>query len=100
MLTQQPAVYILASQRNGTLYIGVTNELTARVGQHKDGCGSSFTTKYGVDQLVYFEFHPDMTTAIVREKQMKEWRRAWKLELIEEHNPQWRDLWFQLIEFG
>jgi putative endonuclease len=88
----QPAVYILASQRNGTLYIGVTSNLPARIHQHREGVGDGFTRKYGVKQLVWFEQHPTMESAITREKRIKKWNRAWKLELIEATNPDWRDL--------
>ena len=90
---KQPAVYILASQRNGTLYIGVTSDLVKRIWEHKNDVVEGFTRKYRVHTLVYFEMHADMTAAITREKQLKKWNRAWKLELIEKDNPQWRDLW-------
>ena len=89
---RQPAVYILASGRNGTLYIGVTSDLCSRIAQHRDGGIAGFTRKYGVKILVWFEHHGTMPDAILREKQLKEWRRAWKLELIERLNPGWRDL--------
>ncbi len=92
-----PCVYILASQRNGTLYAGVTSNLAYRLWQHRSGAGSEFVRKYGVHELIYVEFHESMAAAIVREKQIKRWRRAWKLELIERHNPQWRDLSEELI---
>jgi putative endonuclease len=91
-------VYILASQRNGTLYIGVTNDLLLRVAQHKEGKIRGFTQKYKVNQLVYFEDINDIITAIEREKQLKRWKRAWKLKLIEEKNPKWKDLYTELIE--
>lgn len=87
-----PCVYILASGRNGTLYIGVTSDLPARIQQHKADLVPGFTRKYGVHTLVWYEAHPDMTSAIAREKAMKEWKRAWKLELIEKSNPDWHDL--------
>jgi putative endonuclease len=85
-------VYILASRRNGTLYIGVTSDLARRVWQHRSNVVEGFTADYGVRTLVFAEFHETMEDAIVREKRIKRWLRAWKLELIEQHNPQWRDL--------
>jgi putative endonuclease len=85
-------VYILASQRNGTLYIGVTNDLSRRITQHKSGAVPGFTRQYGVDKLVYFEEHASILEAREREHRMKRWQRAWKLELIEKLNPDWRDL--------
>jgi putative endonuclease len=87
-----PTVYLLASKPYGTLYIGVTSNLCSRVSLHKQKHYSGFTAKYGVDKLVWFEFHPSMADAISREKQMKEWRRAWKIKLIEDMNPRWLDL--------
>ncbi len=86
-------VYILASERNGTLYVGVTSDLAARVWQHKQKMVAGFTKKYAVDRLVYYEVHDDVTKAIRREKQIKEWKRLWKLRLIEENNPEWNDLY-------
>ena len=86
-------VYILASERNGTLYTGVTGDLAQRMEQHRDGEGSKFTTKYGVTRLVHIEAFADVSAAIAREKAVKKWRRAWKLELIERGNPQWLDLY-------
>ncbi len=83
----------MASKKNGTLYIGVTSDLVQRVGQHKEGAADGFTKKYGVKTLVYFEPHGNAESAITREKQMKEWKRQWKLELIEKHNPGWEDLY-------
>ena len=94
---KQPAVYILASQRNGTLYIGVTSNLVQRVWQHKNEVVESFTRKYGVHTLVYYELHGDMQQAIIREKQLKKWNRAWKLRLIEEKNPNWDDLYESIL---
>jgi putative endonuclease len=85
-------VYVLASRRNGTLYIGVTNDLARRVHEHRIGAVPGFTKKYGVKQLVYFEAHDSIEAAIMREKQMKVWKRKWKLEAIEKLNPDWRDL--------
>jgi putative endonuclease len=87
-----PTIYLLASQRNGTLYAGVTSNLTARVHQHRQGLVRGFTRKYGIKLLVWFEQHPTMESAITREKRIKKWNRAWKLELIEAANPDWRDL--------
>jgi putative endonuclease len=89
---KQFCVYILASKRNGTLYIGVTSELAARVWQHKSRAVEGFTAKYGVNRLVYYEAHGSAEAAIVREKQLKKWRRSWKIELFESLNPEWRDL--------
>jgi putative endonuclease len=85
-------VYILASQRNGTLYIGVTSDLLDRMEQHREGAGSSFVKKYCVHKLVYFEEYPLYADAIRRETSLKRWKRAWKLALIEKHNPLWTDL--------
>ena len=87
-----PVVYILASQRNGTLYVGVTSNLMARIFQHREGVVAGFTRRYGVKLLVWLEAHSTMDSAILREKQMKKWNRAWKLQLIEKDNPAWRDL--------
>ena len=85
-------VYILASKRNGTLYIGITSNLQKRVFEHKTKQTKGFTEKYGVDRLVYFEQTTDVRSALVREKQLKKWNRLWKLRLIEENNSQWLDL--------
>ena len=93
---KHPTVYILASQRNGTLYVGVTSDLVARVDAHRRGVIEGFTKKYGVTRLVYYEHHETMAEAIAREKQMKKWRRQWKLRLIEEKNPDWRDLYAEI----
>jgi putative endonuclease len=89
-------VYILASQRNGTLYIGVTNDLMKRVYEHRNNLIDGFTKKYNVHSLVYYEQYNDIESAIVREKRLKKWNREWKLELIEKENPQWRDLYEDL----
>ncbi|MDX1444300.1 MAG: GIY-YIG nuclease family protein [Gammaproteobacteria bacterium] len=94
---KEPAVYILASHRNGTLYVGVTADIRARIQQHRDGAGSSFTARYDVKTLVHFEFFADMPTAIRREKQLKKWNRRWKIRLIESRNPDWRDLWKEIV---
>ena len=93
---KQPAVYLLASKRNGTLYAGVTSNLIQRVWQHKQHLVEGFTKKYDVTQLVWYELHPTMETAIQREKQIKRWKRAWKLKLIEDSNPDWMDLYEEL----
>jgi putative endonuclease len=85
-------VYILASRRNGTLYTGVTSNLIARVARHREGEGGAFTRKYGVTRLVFAEHHNRIEDAIAREKAIKKWRRAWKLQLIEAANPEWEDL--------
>jgi putative endonuclease len=85
-------VYILASRRNGTLYVGVTNDLARRVFEHKSKLVPGFTREYGVDKLVYFEEHESILQAPDRERALKRWKRAWKLELIEKLNPEWRDL--------
>ena len=94
---KQPAVYIMASQRNGTLYIGVTADLLRRIWQHREGVLEGFTRRYGVKLLVWYEQHGSMSDAIAREKAIKKWNRAWKLRLIEERNPQWRDLWSEIF---
>ena len=96
-MVRQPCVYILASKRNGTLYVGVTSELLKRVWEHKNDVVEGFTRRYGVHALVWLELHESMESAIAREKAIKEWQRAWKLELIEKANPEWRDLYFDLI---
>ncbi|MFC1595754.1 GIY-YIG nuclease family protein [Candidatus Margulisiibacteriota bacterium] len=90
-------VYIMASKRNGTLYIGVTSDLIKRIYEHKSGIADGFTKKYNVYNLVYFEEHNDIRDAINREKQMKKWNRNWKIELIEELNPEWRDLYVEVV---
>ena len=100
---KDPCVYILASDPNGTLYIGVTSDLHGRMSEHAQGLFEGFTKKYGIRSLVYYEMHDSMLAAIAREKLLKKWKRAWKYRLIEQMNPQWRDL-FDLatgeIEFG
>ena len=94
---KQPVVYILASQRNGTLYVGATSDVVQRVWQHKNSLTGGFSQAYSVHMLVYFEQHADMLAAITREKQIKKWRRAWKVALIEQTNPGWRDLWADVL---
>ena len=95
-MEKQPCTYILASRKNGTLYVGVTSDLMGRVWQHKNDLVEGFTRKYGVHCLVWFEMHADMLAAITREKQIKKWNRAWKIEMIERLNPEWCDLWQDL----
>jgi len=87
-----PAVYIMASKRNGTIYVGVTSNLLQRVAQHREGLFDGFTDRYGTKTLVWFEQHAEIEHAILREKRIKKWERAWKLKLIEATNPDWRDL--------
>jgi len=89
-------VYLMASRRNGTLYVGVTNHLGRRVCEHKNGHGSIFAAEHGVNGLVWYESYRDINEAIRREKQIKKWQRRWKLELIEAMNPDWRDLYGEL----
>jgi putative endonuclease len=96
-MTRQPAVYILSNKKNGTLYIGVTSNLQKRVWEHKNNMVEGFTKRYGIHRLVYYELNGNMMSAIQREKQMKKWNRAWKLELIEMKNPHWSDLWEGII---
>ncbi|MEK6699067.1 MAG: GIY-YIG nuclease family protein [Nitrospirota bacterium] len=90
-------VYILCSNRNGTLYAGVTSDLLKRVYEHKNDLVAGFTKKYGVHRLAWYEVHAAADTAITREKQIKKWNRQWKLELIEQNNPDWKDLYDDLI---
>ena len=90
-------VYILASQRNGTLYIGITSYLSRRIWEHKKKLVKGFTEKYDIDKLVYFEEHNDVHIAIQREKRLKEWKRKWKLDLIEKDNPDWKDLHSDIV---
>jgi putative endonuclease len=92
-IEKQFCVYIVASGLNGTLYIGVTSNLAKRVWEHKEKMTRGFTAKYSCDQLVYFELFDNAEAAITREKQLKEWRRSWKIEMIEKSNPAWRDLY-------
>jgi putative endonuclease len=89
-------VYLLASERNGTLYLGVTRDLARRVYQHKTKVTPSFTSRYNVGRLTWFECYDDPAMAITREKEIKKWKRAWKIRLIEEANPQWRDLYEEI----
>ena len=91
-MNREPCIYILASDRNGTIYIGVTSDLVKRLYQHRSGEVPGFTSRYGITKLVRFELFGDMLSAIAREKQLKNWRREWKLNLIERDNPDWDDL--------
>ena len=93
-----PCVYILASKRNGTLYTGVTSNLVQRVWQHKNDFVQGFTKQYGVHQLVWYELHPTMESAITREKAIKEWQRSWKVDLIEAKNPHWLELYEEIAQ--
>lgn len=96
-MNKQPAVYILASKRNGTLYIGVTSDLAKRIWEHRNGMVAGFTKRYSVHHLVWYELHERMGSAIQREKRLKDWKRAWKLELIERTNPDWQDLYQTIV---
>ena len=96
-MSKQPAVYILSSKRNGTLYVGVTSDLVKRVWEHRNGLVEGFTKRYGVNQLVWYELHASMDSAIKREKRLKDWKRKWKLKLIESRNPNWQDLYPMII---
>ncbi|MBT5265954.1 MAG: GIY-YIG nuclease family protein [Rhodospirillaceae bacterium] len=93
----QPCIYIMASTRNGTIYIGVTSDLPKRVYEHRQGLIEGFTSRYGVQQLVFYEIHETMLDAIQREKRLKKWNREWKIRLIERFNPNWRDLYGDLL---
>ena len=93
MRDRAPAVYILASKRNGTLYVGCTSNLPKRIWEHRNRVVPGFTTRYSVHRLVYVEAHDDMLNAVTREKRLKRWPRAWKIALIEQQNPEWCDLW-------
>ena len=96
-VSKQPAVYILASKRNGTLDIGVTSNLIKRIWEHKNNLVKGFTERYDVHHLVWYELHDNMESAILREKMLKEWKRKWKMELIESSNPNWNDLYDAII---
>jgi putative endonuclease len=96
-VNKQPAVYILASKRNGTLYIGVTSDLVRRIWEHRNNMVEGFTKRYGVHHLVWYELHDSMESAIEREKRLKEWKRVLKLELIESTNPDWQDLYHTIV---
>jgi putative endonuclease len=97
MTPRQPALYIMVSGERGTLYVGVTGNLKLRAWEYRDGVVEGFTRRYGVNRLVWFEFQSDFPSAIAREKQLKKWNRAWKLELIDNSNPGWRDRLDELL---
>ncbi|WP_082576268.1 MULTISPECIES: GIY-YIG nuclease family protein [unclassified Lysobacter] len=92
-MSKSPAVYVLASSRKGTLYVGVTSDLVSRIWQHREHITDGFSKRYDVTRLVWYELTESMESAIQREKQIKKWNREWKIRLIEERNPTWRDLW-------
>jgi putative endonuclease len=92
------AVYIMASRRNGTLYTGITSNLPKRVWEHREGMADGFTKLHGVKTLVWYEVYEEPITAITREKRIKKWNRGWKLKLIEEKNPEWRDLFKEICQ--
>jgi putative endonuclease len=94
---KQPAVYLLATGKRGTLYIGVTSNLIARTWQHREHLVDGFTKRYNVTMLAWYELHGTMESAILREKQLKKWNREWKLRLVQESNPEWRDLWEDIV---
>jgi putative endonuclease len=96
-MSQQPAVYLLSSKRNGTLYVGVTSNLVKRVWEHRNNLVEGFTKRYGVHLLVWYELHASMDSAIKREKRLKDWKRKWKVHLIESTNPDWEDLYPMII---
>jgi len=96
-MTRQPAVYVLTNKRNGALYTGVTSDLVRRIWEHRHHLVEGFTSQYNVHKLIYFELHDDITQAIIREKQIKKWRRAWKLRMIEAMNPDWKDLYDSIL---
>lgn len=97
VMSKQLYIYILASRKNGTLYIGVTSDLVRRIYEHKSNLVEGFTNKYNVHNLVYFEVAESADVAITREKQLKAWKRAWKIRLIEKNNPEWRDLYTEIV---
>jgi len=94
---KQFCVYMLCSKQNGTLYIGVTSDLIRRVYEHRNDLADGFTKKYSVHRLVWYEVHGSAETAILREKQIKKWNRLWKLDLIQQENPDWKDLYDELV---
>jgi putative endonuclease len=96
-VSKQPAVYIMASKKNGTLYAGVTSNLVKRIWEHKNNMVEGFTKRYGVHQLVWYELHASMESALAREKRLKDWKRAWKFELIEKNNPDCQDLYSTIV---
>ena len=96
-MRREPCVYILASRRNGTVYVGVTSDLPKRAWEHKNDIVPGFTSRYAVHDLVWFERHESMGSAIAREKAIKAWKRSWKLDLIQQMNPEWRDLYADIL---
>ena len=96
-MSKQPTVYLLSSKRNGTLYVGVTSNLVKRVWEHRNNLVEGFTKRYGVHQLVWYELHASMDSAIKREKRLKDWKREWKVHLIESTNPNWEDLYPMIV---
>ncbi|MET4727206.1 putative endonuclease [Lysobacter enzymogenes] len=99
-MTRSPAVYLLASAKRGTLYIGVSSNLIQRIWQHREHLNEGFTERYDVTRLVWYELHETMESAIAREKRLKKWKREWKIDLIEPTNPDWRDLWQDIARTG
>lgn len=99
-MERQPCVYLLASKHNGTLYAGVTSNLIKRIWEHKQHSIEGFTKKYGVDRLVWYEMHETMDSAILREKAIKNWKRSWKIKVIDALNPEWLDLYIDLVDPG
>jgi putative endonuclease len=97
-MIKQPCVYIMASNENGTLYVGVTSDLVKRAFEHREGLIEGFTKKYGIKKLVWYERHETMESAIVRETQLKKWNRAWKVREIGAFNPEWRDLYDDVVQ--
>ena len=96
-MAHKPSTYILSNKKNGTLYIGVTSNLAQRIWQHKSKVCQGFSNKYDLDMLIFYELHVDIKEAILREKQLKKWRRQWKINLINEQNPNWVDLWESIL---
>ena len=96
-MSKQPAVYILSSKRNGTIYVDVTSDLVKRVWEHRNNLVEGFTKRYGVHQLVWYELHASMDSAIKREKRLKDWKREWRVHLIESTNPNWEDLYPMIV---
>ncbi len=96
-MERQPCVYILASKKRGTLYTGVTSNLAKRIWEHKNNLVAGFTSRYGVHNLVWYEMSDTMGSVIQKEKEIKNWKRKWKIELVEQSNPEWRDLYFNIL---
>jgi len=95
-MSKQPAAYLLASKRNGTLYAGATSDLAKKIWEHRNNLVEGFTTKHGIHQLVWYELHESMDSAILREKRLRGWKRKWKVQLIESTNPDWADLYAKI----